>query len=160
MSRLLAYEQTDDSVIVRDAGDKGLGLFAATDLPPAVYVAAYVTRGASTHPFNAAYTIKSPGRPHACLSLCRESFGPPVVLEHLSAVGPLPRSGAFANEPDEAQGFDAHNCELKSLGWRSDGRVHEHALRTLRAIRAGEELTWDYGASYSCRTYASKYDKK
>ena len=72
----------------------------------------------------------------------------------------VPYIGPFANEPTGRVWRDGEpNCVLRSHHIESHaGRLRRFALITLREVKRGEELVWDYGPSYGPRDYESPHN--
>ena len=41
-----------------------------------------------------------------------------------------------------------------------EGLRRRYGLRTLTKVKAGEEMTWDYGPGFGLRPYPSKYNRR
>ena len=132
-------------VLVKEVYGKGLGVVARRALPANRVVARYEFRvvlraRAPPGEYRVEVDRKHVGK------LDGGSFGPPY--------GVVAQVGALLNEPSEGV---APSC-VRSAGWLDPpGRARRRGafnLVTCEAVRAGEELTWDYGRTYGRRSYA------
>lgn len=127
---------------------KGLGVAARTRLPAGAVVAEYnyrVVNRARCPPGD--YRVDVAGEPRSVGKIDRHTFGTPN--------NGVARVGALLNEPS---GNTAPNCIRVDFGRTPStpggpaNRGLSHLITTV-PVCAGEELTWDYGATYGTRAY-------
>ena len=134
-------------ICVVDVPGKGLGVVARRALPAGTVGAECtfrLVRRAQCPPGD--YRVQVRGARGYVGKIDARTFGPPS--------GGVAQVGALLNEP--SQGV-APSC-VRSAGWLDPpGRARRRGafnLVTCEAVRAGEELTWDYGRTYGSRSYA------
>ena len=131
---------------------KGLGLVARVDVEAGELVAYYLSKLYKTksHVGGSTYCLASGVQGHI-LDRFDRSFPPPE--DGVPYVAPL------VNEPTFPGGVE--NCKLRPAPLPDeDGTIFRHGLYTMRDVKRGEELTWDYGPGYGERSYPSKYRNK
>ena len=85
------------------------------------------------------------------MDIFERSFPPP------DARG-IPYIAPLANEMDGVVG-EPNSCLAPApMPGESSGLLRRYGLFALRNIKCGEEMTWDYGASYGGRPYASRHN--
>ena len=135
-------------VCVAEVPGKGLGVLARRALPAGTVVAEYrfrLVKRAACSPGD--YRVEVRGARGMVGKMDARTFGPPI--DGVAQVGPL------LNEPSAGA---LPNC-VRRAGWvdppvgRGGHRRGAFRLVTREAVRAGEELTWDYGATYGRRAY-------
>ena len=138
-------------VCVVEVPGKGLGVLARRALPAGTVVAEYrfrLVKRAACSPGD--YRVEVRGARAMVGKMDGRTFGPPI--DGVAQVGPL------LNEPSAGA---PPNC-VRRAGWvdppagRGGHRRGAFRLVTREAVRAGEELTWDYGATYGRRAYAGR----
>ena len=135
-------------VEVRPVEGKGLGVVARFNIPKGVLFAYYLGRLLVDANWASRFCITSVSG--EVMDLFDGSFPPP------SDDG-IPYVGPFANEPTGIDGVP--NCEICEYPLPvHEGRLRRFGLVTLRRVKCGEELVWDYGPLYAARDYPSKYN--
>ena len=134
-------------VDVRVLKDKGLSLVARVDIEKGTLFAYYLGKLLADQTWASRFCVSSSSG--EVMDLFGGSF--PAPDDGIPYVGP------FANEPTGADGVP--NCDIYPSPLPShEGRLRRFALVTLRKVKAGEELCWDYGPGYGPRDYLSKYN--
>jgi len=118
-----ARHENDGALVVRAAPAHGLGVFAARDLAAGVYALEYTGERISHAAAAARYDDERRHDTHTLLFTVDAT----TVIDGGAGGG----MGRYVN----------HSCEPNCEAVLDDGRVF---LETLRPIRAGEELTYDY----------------
>ena len=78
---------------------------------------------------------------------------PPIDEEGIPYVAPLANEVTLiTDEPNSWLGAAPLPCE--------EGLRRRYGLRTLTKVKAGEEMTWDYGPGFGLRPYPSKYNRR
>ena len=128
---------------------KGLGLVAQHDMEAGVPTCYYFVRLYKiARVQQSPYLIGSGGAAGYVGALFRDSFRPPGD-DRIPYVAPI------ANEPTGRNGEP--NCRLRDET-PPNRWLRKTSLVTLRSVRKGEELVWDYGPDYGPRAYESRYD--
>lgn len=151
-----------DGLLVRVAilPHKGIGLVAAQPLRPGVPIAYYVVKSYDQEKHtNSIYALKLLDLGEGRMG---DLFSGSLQLPEVSGRYTIPFVGFLLNEPTYPRETE-ENCELVNIGpalgggLKADGTLRQ-AIRTIRAVPSGAELTLDYGPYYRGREYASKYD--
>mgnify|MGYP006144657289 CR=1 FL=1 len=128
---------------------KGLGLVARMDIASPTLVAYYMCKRymarymASSHGVVSDYCVGVDDEGYV-MSIFDGSFPPPGP-DRIPYVAPL------ANEPTGVDGQP--NAYLKQP---TEGGRYE--LWTMRQVKTGQEIVWDYGPEYGKRPYPSKHN--
>ena len=142
-------------------GRKMRSLIATVDVPTNNLVAAYPVEVVSddddhddTYAIGIFREVMRNGGPATRVEFDGVSGVPTRTSLQDAFVDGLPTIAMFANEPDARH---QPNCELvfptTTLARIHLGEVYSAYLRTTRAVRRGEMLTWCYGESYVDRGY-------
>ena len=135
-------------VEVRPVEGKGLGVVARASIPQGALFAYYLGRLLVDANWASRFCVASVSG--EVMDLFNGSFPSP-------GDDGIPYVGPFANEPTGIDGVP--NCEICEYPFPSyEGRRRRFGLVTLRKVKLGEELVWDYGPLYAARDYPSKYN--
>ena len=133
---------------------KGLGVVSRRPIEAGALVAKYLTRTfVKRSHVHSEYSVDRKGDPAHVNDLFAGSFPAPGT-DNVPFIGPL------ANEVSLGEEGGTYNTELKLIHDDPSQRLTLYGLFATRAIAAGEDITWWYGASYRRSGYRALDPRK